>query len=54
MKLGVANRIVVTDFDLDDTVDSEPKYSDIVAVLLLGDPSSDRVAQYWLDAKGAA
>ncbi len=50
MKLGVANRIVVSDVDLADTVDVTINYSDILYVLQYGDEYGLVVAQAWLEA----
>ncbi len=53
MKLGVANRISVTDLDTDDTVDIRPSYTEIVYLLTMREPGADDVAQAWLNQREA-
>lgn len=49
MKLGVANRISVSDFDTADTIDVSPKYCDCVYIFQAECPHADKVAQQWLN-----
>ena len=49
MKLGIANRILVTDVDLEETVDITPRYHEAVALFEDGSPASDEFAHFWLE-----
>lgn len=50
MKLGVANRIPVTDIDHEDTLDANPAcmYSECVHLFQANRPECDSLAQAWL------
>jgi len=52
MKLGIANRIEVSDVDLSDTQDVTPKYSDIVYLYQDCSVGADSVADAWLNHIG--
>jgi hypothetical protein len=52
MKLGIANGLMVTDSDLEKTVDYRFSYTDILLVLQSG--QCDELAQDWLDALDSA
>ncbi len=48
---AVVGCLLITDFDLEVTVDVTPSYTDIVYVFQAGDSAADCVAQSWLDSK---
>ncbi len=49
MKLIVAGNHMAVDFDLSDTVDVLPRYSDVAALFQDGSIGADAVAHAWLD-----
>lgn len=46
--MGKANGIPVNDFDLADTVDASPRYSDVIALYQDGSDGADSVGDAWL------